>query len=165
MGNRYLFFLDSASTWLLGTQEAGFWRTANGGKDWSQVSRVDRQDGGGGVYRANNGVWYAGALHTLLRSTDNGRSWHAVGEPTRDGYYAVVGDGTYLYAQPANSGTNSTGPSPYWYSLESDGVLWHAYGGQTFSDGPMSLVYDPTYHIVYSSNFKAGIWKLDVRRS
>jgi hypothetical protein len=32
-------------------------------------------------------------------------------------------------------------------------------------DGPMSMAYDRVHHLVYSSNWRAGVWKLDARRA
>ncbi len=158
----YIFFLDNSSTWLLATQWDGFWRTTNGGVNWTQVSTHNMQHGADELYRASNGAYYVGAANTLLRSTDNGASWTPVGPSTRDGYNAVIGDGTTLYAQPANTGSNSTGPNHYYTSSESDGTSWHVYNSQTFSDGPMSMAYDPLNHIVYSSNWRAGVWRLQL---
>ncbi len=164
-GNRYVFFLNNSATWLVGTQDAGYWRTADSGKSWHQVSRVGRQDGGGGIYRARNGVWYVGALTGLLRSADDGQTWIVVGpRPGADGYYTVIGDGRHLYAQTANGGFNTSGPNYYVWSPESDGVHWARYNDQLFRDGPMSMAYDPINHVIYSSNWDAGLWKLQTGR-
>lgn len=111
--NRWIAFLGNSATWLLGTQNAGFWRTADAGKTWTKVTDVVRQDGGGGIYRARNGVWYVAALQTLLRSTDDGRSWSRVGPQVNGGYYAVIGDGNLIYTHAANTGASATGPTHY----------------------------------------------------
>jgi hypothetical protein len=127
---------------------------------WTQVSLVNAQDGGAQLYVADSGTYYVGAEHTLLRSTDLGQSWAVVGPRTSDGYYAVIGDGQNLYAQPANSGTSSTGDHPYYVSAETDGFTWTPQGDQTFSDGPMSMSVDRQNGVVYSSNWDAGVWRL-----
>jgi hypothetical protein len=85
-----------------------------------------------------------------------------VGPETPDGYNSVIGDGTYLYIQPANTGLASSGAHTYYYSLESDGTSWQPYNGQTFPDGPMAMVFDAQNRIIYSSNWCAGVWKLTV---
>ena len=157
-GNYALFI--TSSTWLLGTQGNGFWRTTDSGTTWTQVSTVAMQHGATQLYRAATGTLYVGALHTLLRSTDGGASWTAVGPNTPDGYNAVIGDGTTLYAQPANTGASSSGLHPYYVSAETDGTVWTAQNGQTFTDGPMSLAVDRQNGIVYSSNWDAGVWRL-----
>ena len=157
----YVFFINS-TTWLLGTQDAGFWRTTNSGSSWTKVSNEHIQHGGGQLYRASTGVLYTGALNTLLRSTDNGASWSRVGPTTSDGYNAIIGDGTTMYAQRANTGMATTAAAPYVVSRESDGLTWtpHNNGAQTFGNGPINMVYDATNRIIYSSNWRAGVWKL-----
>ncbi|HXX92029.1 MAG TPA: FecR domain-containing protein, partial [Planctomycetota bacterium] len=161
----YAFFIDSV-TWILATEGNGIWRTADSGRAWTQVdSQHHLQHGAGQLYQAANGALYLGAVGHLLRSTDQGRSWNPVGlPPTSDGYNAIVGDGIYLYAQPANTGGASGPPSPYYVSPETDGLSWSPYNAQTFSDGPMSLVADRAGRIVYSSNWRAGVWRLIVPR-
>lgn len=157
----YVFFIDS-TTWLLGTQENGFWRTTDSGGSWTKVSNEHLQHGGGQLYRAANGVLYTGALQTLLRSVDNGASWTPVGPATQDGYNGIVGDGTRLYAQRANTGFATTPEAPYVTSLETDGLMWTPYNGgaQVFADGPINMVYDPVNRVIYSSNWRAGVWRL-----
>jgi hypothetical protein len=155
----YVHFID-ASTWLLATQNAGHWRTTDSGSSWDQVSDVDMQHGASMLYRASDGALYIGGLQRLLRSVDDGASWTAVGPETSDGYHAVIGDGTYLYAQPANTGAATVGPNPYWFALESDGLDWQPYNEQMFADGPMAMVFDRAQRRIYSSNWRTGVWRL-----
>jgi hypothetical protein len=150
----YVSFLGNSSTWLMGTQGAGFWRTTNSGNTWTKVASTAVSDGAAAVYRAKNGVWYATAFGTILRSANDGVTWKSVG-PYGGYYYAIIGDGTYLYAQQYTSG-----PVKYYYSRESDGVNWKPYNNQLFAMGSRALAYDPENHIVYSSNGNAGVWKL-----
>lgn len=155
----FVFFLDNSSTWLHATSN-GIWRTTDSGHTWSQVSQHPIQHGADQLYRARNGVLYIGGLHQIARSTDNGVTWTEVGPSSQDGYNAVIGDGTCIFIQPANTGGNTTGPQPYYYSLESDGTHWRPYNSQAFSDGPMSMAIDRTTNTIYSSNWDAGVWKL-----
>jgi hypothetical protein len=157
-----IFFLGNSSTWLLGTQGHGFWRTTDSGSTWTQVSAVDMQHGGARPFYAKSGVLYVPALGTLLRSADNGLTFASVGPQTPDGYYDVVGDGNLLYAQSGNTGGNSTGPKPYVTSMESDGVTWTPYNDQTFFDGPYRMAFDPIHRVVYSANWNSGVWALKV---
>ena len=159
----YIMFLNNSSTWLLATQYDGFWRTSDSGATWTQVSTQNMQHGGEEIYHAANGAWYTGSVGALLRSTDNGASWTTVTPVagTPDGYNAVIGDGTTLYAQPANTGAANS-PHSYYVSPENGGTTWVAQNNQSFSDGPMSMAYDPVNHVVYSSNWDGGVWKLQV---
>lgn len=158
----YIFFLDNSSTWLLATQEHGFWRTADAGQTWSQVSKSNLTDGGGSLYRAKTGVWYAASSSGVLQSTD-GIAWKELNTPQP--LYAVIGDGTNLYTQSAYAGVNPSGPASYNIALEASGTKWVAMNNQKFEDGPMSMVYDPANHLIYSSNWRSGVWKLQVNGS
>src|SRR5262249_49019189 len=128
----YVFFLKqddngapSSDAWILATQNAGFWRTVDAGQSWNQVSSTFiMQHDAGGMYRASTGVLYMGAVGHVIRSDDNGKTWADAGAPsTQDGYNTVIGDGTRMYIQLANTGTNSTQTlQPFYTSLETDGT-------------------------------------------
>jgi photosystem II stability/assembly factor-like uncharacterized protein len=157
-----IFFLGNRSTWLLGTQANGFWRTADSGVTWTQVSTQAMQHGGVNTFYSKTGVLYVGALSQILRSTDNGLTFTMVGPHTQDGYYAVIGDGNFLYAQLGNTGDNSVGSQPYSVSMETDGITWTPYNGQTFEDGPYRMAFDSVNRIIYSANWNSGVWALKV---
>lgn len=154
----YAFFITS-TTWLVTTQGAGLWRTTNSGTSWTKVSADSMQHGGNQLYRSKTGALYVGGLHQLQRSTDQGEHWSQVGPVTADGYNAVVGDGTVLYAQPANTGAAQQ-KNTYFTSAETDGLTWVAFNQQQFTDGPMAMVFDAQNRVVYSSNWGAGVWRL-----
>jgi photosystem II stability/assembly factor-like uncharacterized protein len=165
------FFFDralgigSSATWLVSTDGAGMFLTDDSAKTWKKVSDMGAVHGGNGaIYFTANHAAYAGGNNTILRSTDQGMSWSAVGPHTQDGYYQIIGDGNVLYAQSANTGKNTTGPTPYLTSLETDGVTWTLYqgGAQTFTDGPCSMRFDPVNRILYSANWDGGLWALKV---
>jgi photosystem II stability/assembly factor-like uncharacterized protein len=158
-----IFFLGSSDTWLLGTQATGYYRTPDAGATWKQVSTRQMQHGGVRPFYATTGVLYVPALGQILRSTDNGLSFTAVGPSTQDGYYAVAGDGSFLYAQLGNTGDNTVGPQPYVVSPESDGTQWTPYNGQTFGDGPYRMAFDPVNRVLYSANWNDGVWALRVK--
>jgi hypothetical protein len=158
-----VWFLGDSSTWLLGTQGNGYWRTSDGGTTWNQVSTTNMQHGGVSIYQSKTGALYVGALSQILRSTDNGLTFTLVGPKTQDGYYAIIGDGTTLFTQAGNTGGNTTVDQPYLTSPESDGMTWTAYNSQKFADGPYRMAYDSTNHIIYSANWNAGVWALKVK--
>jgi len=159
-----VYFLGNSTTWLVGTQSDGFWRTTDSGSTWTQVSTVDMQHGGTSSYVSKAGVLYVGALSNILRSTDDGLTFTPVGPHTADGYYAVVGDGNFLYAQFGNTGANGVNTDqPYIVSPESDGTNWTNYNSQVFSDGPYRMAFDSVNRIIYSANWNAGVWALKVK--
>lgn len=165
----YVFFLGrddagnpSSDAWILATQYAGYWRTMNAGQTWTQVSsQYNMQHGAGAMYRASNGALYMGATNHLIRSTDNGRTWVDSNAPSnQDGYNAVIGDGVRMYIQTANTGSNTTGPQPYYTSLETDGTHWAVQNSQRFNDGPGWMAVDRSRKIIYSANWHYGLWRL-----
>jgi hypothetical protein len=159
-----IWFLGDSNTWLLGAQYGGYWRTTDSGDTWGQVSTTNMQHGGTSAFVSKTGVLYVGALSNVLRSTDNGLTFTSVAPSTSDGYYAVIGDGNFLYTQLGNTGGNGTGqPQPYVVSSEDDGTTWTPYNSQTFSDGPYRMTFDPINRIIYSSNWNAGVWALKVK--
>jgi photosystem II stability/assembly factor-like uncharacterized protein len=159
-----IWFLNNGTTWLLGAQYGGYWRTTDSGVTWTQSSTVDMQHGGTSAFVSSKGVLYVGALSNILRSTDNGVSFTPVAPHTGDGYYAIVGDGNNLYSQQGNTGGNGTGmDQSYITSPESDGVSWTTFNSQKFADGPYRMAFDSKNRIIYSSNWNAGVWAMKVK--
>jgi photosystem II stability/assembly factor-like uncharacterized protein len=157
--------IGSARTWLISVDGSGLWLTPDAGTTWSNVSSYGTVHGGNGdLYFTRAGVVYAGANHQMVRSADRGLTWEAVGPSFPDGYYQVIGDGTVLYAQESNTGASSVGPQPYITSPETDGTTWTPYqgGAQTFPDGPICMRFDPIRRVLYSSNWRTGVWALKV---
>jgi photosystem II stability/assembly factor-like uncharacterized protein len=156
----------SSDAWILATQSDGYWRTIDAGKNWTKVLEYNMQHGATNVYRASTGVLYMGTVSHIVRSSDNGRTWEDTGAPTnQDGYNTVLGDGLRLYAQTANTGYNSTGTNAgggvYWTSLETEGLEWTQYNEQEFTNGPYYMAFDPKNKLLYSSNWDAGLWRLE----
>jgi hypothetical protein len=158
--------IGNERTWIISVDGSGLWLTPDAGTTWSNVSAFGTVHGGNGdLYFTRAGVVYSGANHQMVRSKDHGLTWEAVGPSFQDGYYQVIGDGNVLYAQESNTGANSVGPQPYITSPESDGVAWTPYqgGAQTFADGPVCMRFDALRRILYSSNWRTGVWALKVR--
>jgi photosystem II stability/assembly factor-like uncharacterized protein len=157
----YVHFLDSV-TWLVTTQNNGFWRTGDAGATWEQVTTADMVHGGNQLYRTSEGTIYSGAVATMLRSDDEGRTWTEVGPRTTEGYYVVIGDGEFLFAQHGFTGFNTVDDDPpYVVSAEDDGTRWTPLNpDQVFENGPMSMTFDPESRTLYSSNWNAGVWRL-----
>jgi hypothetical protein len=146
--------LGNSQTWLLATQGDGFWRTTDGGTNWTQVSKTNITHGGGTIYYTATGVLYASGVENTMRSTDNGATWTSVGN---SGSWCVYGDGTTLY-----TGKSFGANQPYAVSPEKDGLTWTPFNTQTFPDGPYEMAYDSVNGIMYSSNWSSGVWALKV---
>jgi hypothetical protein len=158
----YVHFLGNSNTWLLATQYDGLWRTTDSGSTWTKVSSENMSHGMSSVYRSSTtGVWYTTTSRSILRSSDGGATWAAVYTSyCSDGFGAITGDGYKLYAAPANTGGSTCGSVYYVTALEAADTIWTKLNNQTFSDGPMAMIYDSVQKIIYSSNWDAGVWKL-----
>jgi hypothetical protein len=147
--------IGNESTWLVTTEQNGYWRTPDAGLTWANVAPTLAGVHGGlrDVHYTGAGMLYMGGVPYPTRSTDNGLTW----QPVKNGlygYYAIViGDGKHLYA--------SAGQSLSW-SLESDGETWTE--NKKFPGTVGTLRYDTLNHILYSTVFSAngGVWALKV---
>ncbi len=148
-----VWMLKNSTTWLLGTQDNGFWRTTDSGANWTQVTTVNMAHGGGQIYITKAGVIYASSAEEVLRSTDDGATWSKVG--TVKFTTSVFGDGTKLYTHAAYGGTGT----PFYTSPETDGSTWTA-GTQMFTNGPFELALDSMNRIFYSGNWGNGVLAL-----
>jgi len=157
-------FLGNSNTWLLGSQAEGYWRTANSGTTWTQVTTTNIQHGGGNVYRAKSGIIYASGTPKNIRSTDNGLTWTEIGPNGNGGYNAIYGDGNLLYTSACGGGGERypCDLAPFISSPETDGMTWKSYNSQMFSQGTFEMAFDPVNKILYSGSWTAGMWALRV---
>lgn len=151
-----VWFLSNSSTWLVGTQADGFWRTADAGKTWKQVSKTQMTHGGGQLYKSKTGALYSACVAGIQRSTDDGVTWTTVGsiKPTS----GVWGDGNRIYTHSAYG----SGEDTFFFSPESDGITWSPLGTQKFTDGPFEMALDGEQGIMYSANWGNGLLAMKV---
>jgi hypothetical protein len=174
---QYVFFVgqnDDGSpdtdgkVWLVTTQGDGLWRTTDGSQTWTQVSQFEMTHGQASMYRSpvTNAI-YVGGIGDVYRSLDNGQTWsHTGAQDGSDGYGGIVGDGAHLWGMLSNTGVSSGGPYQWQILPENDTTsstgssAWKFYNDQSFQDGPMSMVYDSTNHVLYASQWSTGLWRL-----
>ena len=154
--------IGDPNTWLVGTDSA-LWKTTDAGKNWHQLSNAGTSHGGAQFYFSKTGYIYMGGTPYPRRSKDVGDSWEDLKNVPYAPYYSVYGDGDFLYTQISFTGTNARDPQPYLYSQESDGLAWKQFNDQKFIDGPNMLKFDAANGIMYSANWKAGLWALKVK--
>ncbi len=157
----YALFIDS-TTWLVHTQEGGLWRTADSGATWNQATEANMTHGGTNLTRIGNTL-YLGAIGGILRSTDEGESWEYVGPFDRGaGVYDIESDGTFLWASWGYATQGDWGKRRFVTSPVDDGVEWTEQpGDQTFFNGANGTAYDAVHGVLVSSNWGAGVWRLD----
>jgi hypothetical protein len=150
--------IGDEDTWLLGTQSGGYWRTDDGGENWTRVRDEGIFHGGGDSYYTKMGVLYASSYEGVIRSEDNGESWTVVA--TGLGTTAVYGDGNTLYTSPAY-GYNE---QPFLTAPEDDGTAreWEPSGRELTDGGPFEMAFDATNGILYASCWFQGVWALKV---
>jgi len=155
-------FLGNSNTWLLGSQGQGYWRTADSGTTWKQVSTVNIQHGGGNIYRTKSGVLYASGNPANLKSTDNGVTWTSIGQGFY-GYNSIFGDGSLLYTAQCFSPPAYIGNSTFKTSPENDGQTWTLYNNQVFEQCPFEMTFDAGNKILYSASWTVGLLALKVK--
>ena len=162
-GMAVFFLFDPATkqgdkdTWLFTAQAGGFFRTADAGKTWKQVSKWQMTHGGNQLYRTKDGTLYSGGYQYPTRSSDNGASWQQIKTGLSYSWYTgICGDGTLLYTGCSNP------DQPFFTSLENDGLTWKPQGGgaQKFSEAPFEICFDHTNKIVYSASWGQGLLAL-----
>lgn len=141
----------NGDTWLVGDEAAGFWRTADAGKTWKQVSTRNAVHGGPTSYFTEAGVLYIGAFGTPLRSSDVGETMEEIPQLGTKYYFTIIGDGDRLYTRA----WNDTGP--YMVSPETDGLNWTALeAGKNPSGDTFYLEFDTVNRVLYSGNHVVG---------
>jgi hypothetical protein len=158
-----LEFLDS-TTWLFGNQD-GMWRSTDSGTTWKQLSGkhsiVHHQQ----LYRPKPGVYFQTSVEGLIYSNDNGVSWSLLaGSP--QAAVGVVGDGVSVFTSRAGPWQvpGGTPDKPYFTVSEANPTAQPMAKMESpmMVDGGLFMAYDPDHHIVYSSNFPAGVWRVVV---
>jgi hypothetical protein len=153
------FILD-ASTWLFGTYSNGLWLTSDHGKSWSEVTPSGGHGATGGKVLitpfapAPDGNYYLASMEGVLRSTD-GKSWTLIPNSGGREVGFTMGDGK-LYAADQFS------PS-YHTALQTDDMTWSPLTAPmplTDTEGAPYLAYDSAHHILYSSNWAGGLWRM-----
>jgi hypothetical protein len=167
-GTKGIFFLHAPeygigneSTWLMTTEQAGFWRTSNAGATWTNVAPTFSGVHGGlrEHYYSRNGLLYTGGYQYPHRSTDNGITWTAITDKMYGYYGTIGGDGRLVYTIP--SGNNTTMMT----SPDTSGLSWTAQS--TFALGVGLLRFDAANNIMYATTFAAngGVWALKTQAS
>jgi hypothetical protein len=154
----YLTFIN-ATTWLYMSQDIGIWRTTTSGQTWQQI--LDASFAGhapGQLYQAKSGTYYMGFNDGLLTSAD-GLQWTKLANSPNTYISGLVGDGDTMYASHAFP-TTYTPFEPYYTASESAPATWSNMPSPMMVNGGEKMVYDPDHHLIYSSNYTAGVWRL-----
>jgi photosystem II stability/assembly factor-like uncharacterized protein len=167
------YVLD-AKSWLYATIFDGLWLTTDRGSSWQELKPDPNLKGAtGGEYTVRplvpsaDGNYYlplsqqGGVNGGLLKSTD-GKSWSVIQGTPRGAYDLgfTHGDGHFYLGD--------RGGQTYYVAEDTDLTKWtklpnpDELAPQT-GEGAVYLDYDPTHHILYSSNFEGGAYRLVTR--
>jgi hypothetical protein len=130
----------------------GLWVTTDGGANWSKVAG-GAWGGGGPLYRAPNGTYYVPGGNGALQSGSDLLTWNTLTAGTMVGF---TGSDANLY------GGDQWNRS-YWTASLMDPTKWSKLtttGMPMDNQGSMCLAYDGGHHILYSSNFAGGLWRI-----
>ena len=172
-----VFFLNNSSSWLVGCQNSGFYKTTNSGTSWTTVSSNNITHGG--LYfctycPADKAYYVAMDGQGILRSTDNCSTFTSIpGFGFSNGWQHTAYDGQFLYThQGFPIGYSNYGENPMVYMIPGPNVVAQNYGDQILYspgnppnypgvvNGPVCSAYDPVRRIVYTVNWSSGVWKL-----
>jgi len=157
------FQILDGKTWIFSSESNGLWRSGDGGASWQRVFGASVSHGGGQLYRTKSGAFYFGTAKGVMYSAD-GISW-AMLPASGNLIMGLIGDGTTLYASQAFP-FNPPGPTPdlpYLFAPEGPSAKFTGMNSSLMRNGAAELNLDTTRHILYSTNFNAGVWRIKLQ--
>jgi hypothetical protein len=139
------------------------WLTTDNGATWTNLSPDPSQFwafAGGEVEihpvpRAPDGTYFLSVKQGVVKSIDGGHSWSLIPNSGGSTVGLVIGDG-YLFASDqwtANYRKAPVADTTQWQTIPPP-------AGLPPNQGAPYLDYDSAHHILYSSNFMGGFWRV-----
>jgi len=150
----------NASTWLFGTYAKGLVLTTDHGATWKDVTPSGASGSTSGktiimpFVPSASGNYYLAAMEGILRSSD-GKAWSLIPNSGGRSVGLAMGDG-HLFSSDQWSATYHT-------ALESNLAVWSSVAPPSAlpkDQGAPYLAYDAAHHLLYSSNWAGGLWRL-----
>ena len=153
------------TTWLHATMAAGLWRTTDSGRTWKNVAPAGAggaicnyyqpylfQDKDGAYYLS---AWTAPSNQSMMRSKPNDTSsWSLMTFGNSPG-------GTTIFPTKEHVFWSHQWDLHYFMASRNDLSQWTSFPTPpNVSNGGVYLAYDETHRVLYSSNFKAGLWQI-----
>jgi hypothetical protein len=159
------------TTWLFCLLDGGLWRTTDQGVTWKNIT----PSGAGGascnyyqpyVFEDTSNVYYltswdSASNQTLMRSQPNDSgSWSLMTFTT-----ATIPGGTTLIPTADHIVWSSQFSPNYYIASKNDLSTWSTFpspppSGSVGGGGGAFMAYDGSHQILYSGNFKGGLWRI-----
>jgi hypothetical protein len=156
------YVIDS-TTWIYTALFDGMWLTTDRGATWKNVSPPGVGGATGGEYthrpiiQGSDGTYYLPSYNKggLMSSVD-GRSWTLLpGSPNGSYELGLAVGGGHVFMGDRNGLT---------YNMASDvnPTAWKALSKSpaAANQGAVFMEYDDAHHVLYSSNFEGGLWRM-----
>jgi hypothetical protein len=121
---------------------------------WTTVaSGANGGDTGLLAYRAKNGKYYLGSDYGIVSGSSDFATWVNDGAAPHNVVF-IIGDGEKLYA--------ATRGGPFYTAPEANPTTWSmlSVSGNPLTLAGRWLLYDKTHHILYSSSWQSGLYRL-----
>jgi hypothetical protein len=156
-------FILGPKSWLFGTYSNGLWLTQDSGATWKNVTASGAQGSTAGKtlvlpFMPNpvDGKFYLPDMNGILQSTTSaGTSWTLLPNSGGRSVGLVMGDGN-LYSSDQWS-------TSYHVAAEANPSVWATFpaaAALASGLGAPYLAYDAGHHVLYSSNFAGGLWRV-----
>ncbi|HEV8244985.1 MAG TPA: hypothetical protein VGP93_04425, partial [Polyangiaceae bacterium] len=152
-------FVIDATTWVYAAP-SGLYLTTNNGESFDEVTPAGAFNYGGGevenhgITRDKNGIYYLTSYQGIVKSSD-GHTWSLIPNSGGRTVSLVLGGGNFY---------NSDQWSPTYHTAsEDDPMTWSSFPApytEPADTGGVFLDYDTGHHLLYSSNFAGGAWRI-----
>jgi photosystem II stability/assembly factor-like uncharacterized protein len=143
--------LDS-KTWLYFQVFGGIFLTQDAGATWTRPYQGYADNQNGDVYRGDDGVYYVASPGGVVKSSD-GLSWSLIPNSPRSS--ALAGDGKAMFTSISDANPKA----PYSVST-TEPESWQPYPSPAMSQGAWLMRYDRSHALLYSTNNRAGLWRV-----
>jgi photosystem II stability/assembly factor-like uncharacterized protein len=162
-GEHTLVEFLTSERWLFGTQ-SGVYISDDSGGTWTAIpgqhSIVHHQQ----TYRTADGHFFQSTWEGLMYSPDGAYDTWTLLEGSPVAAVGVAGNGTHVWTSFAGPWQAPCTPNmqPYHVTSETNPGTMTQVESPMMGDGGLFMAYDQVHHVLYSSNFCGGTWRVVV---
>jgi hypothetical protein len=159
-------YLINATSWIYATVFGGLFYTSDNGATFTNVTPSGIQGALGGEYThhpfapASDGNYYLPSSNMGILSSKDGKSWTPLANSGGASILGLTVGGGRLYAGNRDAMTYAVADlsnTTSWSTMAPPDKLAAIQGT---GEGAVYLEYDEAHHILYSSNFEGGLWRV-----